>query len=106
MVLHAKLITEVFKQGIKLAGRYYAVESRAFSKLYSGFPKSRTIGRGVRHGLVAGQIAGSFINQEGFDSGGNAPVPFKKQRFRLKARKSHKARGRRPARCRVRRNRF
>ncbi len=61
---------ELFKVGIRLATRYYGAESKAFSKLYRGFPQSKQIGRGVRHGLVAGSIAGSFIN-DADDSPGN-----------------------------------
>ncbi len=58
MVLHGQII----KQGIKILSRYYALEGKAFNRLYTGFPQSKTIGRGVRHGLTAGSITGSLIN--------------------------------------------
>ncbi len=100
------VIIQAAKTGIRLAGRYFALESKAFNKLYMGFPQSKVIGRGIRHGLLAGQVAGSFINSLEFNNGGNAPVPFKKVRFRAKTRKSYKTRRRQPTRCRARRRRF
>jgi len=91
VVLVGPLLREVVKQGTRLARQYYSVEGKAFSKLYQGFPQSRTVGRGIRHGLVAGQLAGSFINQ-GEDSPGNGiQAPF--SRKQSPPRKSYQARG-------------
>ncbi len=59
------IIKELFKAGLKYGSRYYKLEGKAFNKLYTGFPQSRTIGRGVRHGLTGGSIVGSLINQDG-----------------------------------------
>ncbi len=97
---------ELLRTGTRLAQRYYALESKAFSKLYTGFPQSRTIGRGVRHGLFAGQIAGSLLNSADDTPGNGILAPFKKSRIRPKASKPYKARGRQPARCPPRRRRF
>ncbi len=56
------VIGAVAKELFKYAARYYRFEGKAFDRLYTGFPASKTIGRGVRHGLTAGSIAGSFIS--------------------------------------------
>ncbi len=85
------VITQVFKSGIKLAGRYYRLEGKAFNKLYTGFPRSRVIGRGVRHGLTAGSIAGSLITNADDTPGNGIQTPFRKQ-SPTKARKSYKTR--------------
>ncbi len=61
---------ELFRQTVKFASRYYRYEGQAFNKLYRGFPQSKTIGRGVRHGLTSGSVIGSLIN-EAPDSPGN-----------------------------------
>ncbi len=98
MVIHGKLISEVFRQGVRLAGRYYKIEGKAFEKLYTGFPQSRTIGRGVRHGLVAGQIAGSFINQAPDTPGNGIPS----SRFKSPTGQPYKTRGRFSVRSRGR----
>ncbi len=90
---------EIFRQAFRQASRYYNLESKAFNKLYTGFPRSRLIGRGVRHGLTAGSVAGTLINQAP-DTPGNEqqiftptrkPVPFK-------ARKPYKTRYRQTTR--------
>ncbi len=60
MVLHSQII----RTAIRYASKYYKVEGQAFNKLYRGFPQSKTIGRGVRHGLTAGSIAGSLISPQ------------------------------------------
>ncbi len=62
------VVKELVKFGIRYGRRYYNLESKAFNKLYTGFPRSRTIGRGVRHGLTVGSVTGSLIAP---DSPGN-----------------------------------
>ncbi len=89
---------EIFRQAVRGFGRYYNIESKAFNKLYTGFPRSRLIGRGVRHGLAAGSIAGTFINTDAPDTPGNGiQKPFKKS---TPSRSSYKTRRRFPVRCR------
>lgn len=56
---------EIVRVGTKAFTRYYRFEGKAFNQLYRGFPQSKTIGRGVRHGLTGGSIVGSLINQNG-----------------------------------------
>ncbi len=70
---------EIFRQAVRGFGRYYNLESKAFNKLYTGFPRSRLIGRGVRHGLATGSIAGTFINTADDTPGNGVQKPFKKQ---------------------------
>ncbi len=60
MVIHGQIIRQAFKYGT----RYFKLEGQAFNKLYRGFPQSRTIGRGVRHGLTGGSIVGSLISPQ------------------------------------------
>ncbi len=86
---------EVIRTGTKLLRSYYNVESKAFSKLYTGFPQSRSIGRGVRHGLTAGSVVGSLINNADDTPGNGSSIPFKKSRN--PPRSSYKARGRQSA---------
>ncbi len=97
MALISTIIREGFKIGTRYASRYYAVESKAFNKLYTGFPQSRTIGRGVRHGLTAGSTIGSLIAPA---TPGNEDNGFQKiqQRKRFTSRKPYKTRFRQ-ARC-------
>ncbi len=71
---------EVIRQAFRGFGRYYNLESKAFNKLYTGFPRARLTGRGVRHGLTAGSIAGTFINNAPDTPGNGIQKPFKKQR--------------------------
>ncbi len=71
MVLHGLLAREIFRQSTKIFRRYYQLEGKAFNKLYTGFPKSRSIGRGVRHGLTVGSVTGSLITNDADDSPGN-----------------------------------
>ncbi len=96
---------EIFRQGAKALSRYYKLEGKAFNRLYTGFPQSRTIGRGVRHGLTAGSVAGSFINQAPDTPGNSIQTPFRKQ---YQTRPSYKTRSRRPVqrfrRCPKQRN--
>ncbi len=99
MVLHAKIISELFKVGIRYGKRYYALESKAFNKLYTGFPQSRTIGRGVRHGLTGGSVIGSVLNENGEVPVSGLP---KKSRNGSKARPSYKTRNRFTGRNRFR----
>ncbi len=54
----------VAKEILKQVGRYYRLEGKAFNRLYTGFPQSKTIGRGVRHGLTVGSISGSLISDD------------------------------------------
>ncbi len=70
---------EVFRQAVRSFGRYYNLESKAFNKLYTGFPRSRLVGRGVRHGLTAGSVAGTFINNAPDTPGNGVQKPFTKQ---------------------------
>ncbi len=92
------IIIQVAKTGLRLAGKYYAVESKAFSKLYTGFPKSKVIGRGVRHGLVGGSIAGSLIGEGGVETGNG--VPTKKLQRRHPSSKPYQTRSGRSRRSR------
>ncbi len=94
------IVKEIAKAAIKYGGRYYALESKAFNKLYTGFPRSKTIGRGVRHGLVAGSIAGSFINQAPDTPGNGIQTPFEPK---YPASSSYKARRGQSVRYRSRR---
>ncbi len=74
------IIRQIIRTAVGIGTRYYRVEGQAFNKLYRGFPQSRTIGRGVRHGLTGGSIIGSLINPAD-DSPGNgiSQIPFSKQ---------------------------
>ncbi len=71
MPIHGLLAREAFRQTTKIFRSYYRLEGKAFSKLYTGFPRSRSIGRGVRHGLTVGSVTGSLITNEADDSPGN-----------------------------------
>ncbi len=95
MVIHAKIITEGFKVGVKAFRSYYRLEGKAFNRLYTGFPQSKTIGGGVRHGLTSGSVVGSLIN-DAEDSPGNGiqKIQPKKQ---FTPRKSYQTRGRYPS---------
>ncbi len=93
MVLHAKIITEGFKIGTRLFRQYYRLEGKAFNRLYTGFPASKTIGRGVRHGLTAGSLAGSLIN-DAPDSPGNGQTVFQKTKHVNPSRQSSQTRRR------------
>ncbi len=86
------LLRPVVTQIIKQASRYYRVEGKAFNALYKGFPQSKTIGRGVRHGLTAGSIAGSLLNGGGDDI--TSGIPKKNSRKRDSSRPSYKTRSR------------
>ncbi len=101
MVIHAKLIQEVFKVGVRYASRYYKVEGKAFDKLYRGFPQNRDVARGVRHGLTVGSAVGSLITG-GEDTPGNGVPQAFEQRKRSKAGKSYQTRSRRSGRNRSR----
>ncbi len=90
MVLHGQIITQVGRQIIKGITRYYKLEGKAFNKLYTGFPRSKTIGRGVRHGLTAGSIAGSLISNDEEQMNGG----FQKSRNGLTSSPSYQARSR------------
>ncbi len=73
---------ELIRQGIRGFGRYYNLESKAFNKLYTGFPRSRLMGRAVRHGLTTGSVAGTLINVAPDSPGNELQKPFqKRQRF-------------------------
>ncbi len=93
---------ELIRQAVRFGSRYYAAEGKAFSKLYTGFPRSKVIGRGVRHGLVAGGIAGSFINPADDSPGNGIQAPRKPA---LTASKPYKTRGRQTGRSRSSRRR-
>ncbi len=95
---------ELIKFGIRSSRKYYALESKAFSKLYTGFPRSRTIGRGVRHGLVAGSIGGSFINDAEDTPGNGVQKPL--QPKQSAPRQSYKTRSRQTSRCRPGNSRY
>ncbi len=83
---------ELFRLGTKAFSRYYRAEGKAFDKLYSDFPRASVIGRGVRHGLTAGGVAGSLINQAPDSPGNGVQKPF--QRPQITPRKPYKTRGR------------
>ncbi len=93
---------EIFRQAVRSFGRYYNLESKAFNKLYTGFPRSRLVGRGVRHGLTAGSVAGTFINKAPDTPGNDAQIPFTKRQS-VTPRKPYQTRQRRTtsacARC-------
>ncbi len=88
------VVKEIIKAGIRYGSKYYAYESKAFNTLYRGFPQSKTIGRGVRHGLTGGSVIGSLIAD---DSPGNGNNGFQKtiQRKFSKTSKPYKTRSRR-----------
>ncbi len=73
------LVSTIIKEVVKYASRYYRLEGKAFNKLYTGFPQSKTIGRGVRHGLTGGSIVGSLINTAEDTPGNGFQTPFFKQ---------------------------
>ncbi len=81
---------ELFKAGAKAFSRYYRAEGKAFNRLYTGFPRAKTIGRGVRHGLTVGSITGSLINDDGTPESNNG-IP---QRPRSKTNRQYKTRRR------------
>ncbi len=94
---------EIIKTAFRGAGKYYNIESQAFNKLYTGFPRSRLIGRGIRHGLTGGSIAGTFISKDADDSPGNG-IQKRIQRQKSPSSKSYQTRSGRSsgyrARCR------
>ncbi len=92
MVLHGQIISQVGRQIVKGLTRYYRLEGKAFNKLYTGFPRSKTIGRGVRHGLTVGSVAGSFINQD--DNNLNGGFQKIQQRERAQTRSPYQTRQR------------
>ena len=92
----AIIAREILRTAARFGSRYYRVEGQAFNKLYKDFPKG--VGRGARHGLTAGSIAGTFINNEADDSPGNViQKPFSK-RQQFTSRKSNQTRFRRTRR--------
>ncbi len=98
------LLREIFRLGARYGSRYYRLEGQAFNKLYRGFPQSKTIGRGVRHGLTAGSIAGSLINTADDSPGNGSQIPFTKQQ--PSANKSYQTRRRYPKRDYCRRDQY
>ncbi len=78
MVL-GQIVREGFRIGVKAATRYYRVEGKAFNKLYTGFPRSSVIGRGVRHGLTAGSVAGTLITDDDNQLNGGSIQKFPKK---------------------------
>ncbi len=102
MVLHGRLVAEAFRQTTRLFRRYYALEGRAFNKLYTGFPQSRTVGRGVRHGLAGGQVIGAFLT-DAPDTPGNGFQAFQPKNGRSASRQAYKTRFRQTGRSRTRR---
>ena len=67
----AQIAKEILKLGVRAGSRYYKAEGRAFKSLYKGSSLPRGVGRGARHGLTAGSIAGTFINSPADDTPGN-----------------------------------
>ncbi len=65
---------EIVRQSLKGLARYYRFEGKAFAKLYTGFPRARSIGRGVRHGLTSGSVIGTFINPAEDMTGNGVPT--------------------------------
>ncbi len=114
MVLNivAPVLSQIVRTGIKALTRYYRLEGKAFNKLYTGFPQSKTIGRGVRHGLTVGSVAGSFINSADDSPGNGIQTPFKskppsRQPYKARYRFSVRNRRRYSSECRPRRyNRY
>ncbi len=96
------VIKELVKLGAKYGSRYYRLEGKAFNKLYTGFPRSRVIGRGVRHGLTGGSIVGSLISDSADTPGNGIPKTFTWQQ--PQAHKPYKARIRRSKRFSCRNN--
>ncbi len=96
MVLHAKIAIEVFKQGTKLLRSYYRIEGKAFNRLYTGFPSSKTIGRGVRHGLTGGSVIGSLLTDAEDSPGNGAQKPFSPKAKPTQTYKPYKTRVRQP----------
>ncbi len=82
---------ELFKVGVKAFTRYYRAEGKAFNRLYSGFPQSRRISAGVRHGLTAGSLIGNIINDDGTPESTNG---ISKRRFRTPSNRFSKTRRR------------
>ncbi len=94
------VVKEAFRIGVKALTRYYRIEGQAFNKLYRGFPQSKTIGRGVRHGLTAGSVAGSLISDSGDSPGNGVQTPF--TRTKSPSRRQNQTRGRQATRTNVR----
>ncbi len=101
MVLHAQVIGGIGRTLVKGLTRYYKLEGKAFNKLYTGFPRSRTIGRGVRHGLTAGSTIGSLIAP---DSPGNDDAIQKRSQYQT--RPPDKTRYRQTGRYRSKRTKY
>ncbi len=100
MVIHAQILGQILRTAARYGSRYYKLEGKAFNRLYTGFPRSKVIGRGVRHGLTVGSIAGSLINDDGTPEPTNG---ISKRRFRPKTNRFSKTRGRFQQRYRSRR---
>ncbi len=90
MVLHGQILGQILRTVARYGSRYYRLEGKAFNRLYTGFPRSKVIGRGVRHGLTVGSIAGSLINDDGTPESNNG-IP---QRPRSKTNRQYKTRRR------------
>ncbi len=101
MVLHGLLAKEAIKQGTKLLRSYYRIEGKAFNRLYTGFPKSRTIGRGVRHGLTVGSVTGSLFTDAEETPGNGVQTPLR-PKAKPQTYKQNKTRFRQPSRRRCR----
>ncbi len=100
MVL-GRVAIELVRIGTRTLRQYYRVEGKAFNRLYTGFPKARQIGRGVRHGLTAGSTMGSLIAPD--SPGNDNAVPKQIQRRQPVSHatyKSYKTRGRQTRRTR------
>ncbi len=74
MVLHAKLISDAFRIGIRAFTRYNRYESKVFDSAYRGFPRS--VRRGARHGYIGGTIIGSLISQDDVETENGFPEIF------------------------------
>ncbi len=98
----ATIFKEALKIGIKGFRRYYRFEGKAFDRLYTGFYQSKTIGRGVRHGLTVGSTIGSLIAPDSPGREQDNGFPQIQQRKLPQTRKSYKTRRRQPIRCRPR----
>ena len=100
---HQMVVTQIVNTGIRVAQGVFAgskvfsrYESKVYTKLYG-----TARGRGVRHGLTAGGIAGSLIN----DFSGEQDSALPKKSFKrnvFTSSKSYKARGRFKRNCRCR----
>ncbi len=61
MVLQ-KIVQEIFRRGSPFAYKFLRSDKLVLDKVYTGFKHKSSIVSGIRHGLVAGSVAGGFIS--------------------------------------------